>query len=351
MSNNLQELNSICMSGSINELISYCQKTDMSVLGLFLSTHLINGRHGKPPMKDDLVIINKCFYSQVNKLPLFKIKFYCNWTSSENLTRLWLKMCKKDNIWNTLQVVLNEEPDIYVVINSTNEQIKKERTILFHMEPYMTTDRWGWFADPPDFYKLLFYGCHRNCLNVAEWHLSKTYNQLMNEMVEKTYDKELSVILSNKYSDPGQIKRVNFTKYLDNNYDKLHYYGSLTDIKQNKGDLPYHQKDNGLFPYKYTFNVENNNIVNYASEKIYDAILAECLIFYWGCSNLEKYIDSKAFIRLDLEDFDNDLTVIKNAIENDEWSKRIDVIRQEKKKILNNYQIFPKIEKILLGKK
>ena len=119
------------------------------------------------------------------------------------------------------------------------------------------------------------------------------------------------------------------------------------NYKNYKGSLHYHEKDNALFPYKYTFNVENNSIRNYCTEKVIDAILSECLIFYSGCYNLKDYIDEKAFVYLELNNFEHDYNIIKNAIENNLWEKRLPHIRKEKKRILEYYQFFPRIERIL----
>ena len=52
-------------------------------------------------------------------------------------------------------------------------------------------------------------------------------------------------------------------------------------------------KEKAIIPYKYYFMCENNVEHNFATEKIWEPILCECLAFYWGCPNLEEYIDRK----------------------------------------------------------
>jgi hypothetical protein len=81
-----------------------------------------------------------------------------------------------------------------------------------------------------------------------------------------------------------------------------------------------------------------------------DAILAETLCFYWGCPNLEEIIDPRAFIRLDLDHPEESCSVIRSAIENDEWSRRLAVLRAEKARILESLQFFPTLERILQEK-
>ena len=72
-----------------------------------------------------------------------------------------------------------------------------------------------------------------------------------------------------------------------------------------------------------------------------------CLCFYWGCPNLESYIDSRAFIRLNLDDFESSYRIIVDAIENDEWSKRIDIIRAEQEKNMYKYNTVARVADIL----
>ena len=153
--------------------------------------------------------------------------------------------------------------------------------------------------------------------------------------------------MSGKYSDTGHIRRVDFVKYIEKHIP-VHVYGSNKwDYKDYKGSLPYHQKDDALFPYKYTFNAENHEIFNYFTEKIVDGILCECLVFYWGCPNIREILDPRAYVQLSLISFDKDLEIIKKAIDEDWHTQRLPYIREAKQKILNELQFFPKLEKCI----
>ena len=103
----------------------------------------------------------------------------------------------------------------------------------------------------------------------------------------------------------------------------------------------------GLFPYKYHFQCENNPIKNYVSEKLYDGILSECLVFYSGAPNVKEIIDERAYVVLQLESFEEDMKTIKKAIEENWWEQRLPYIREAKKKILNELNFFPRIEEII----
>ena len=124
----------------------------------------------------------------------------------------------------------------------------------------------------------------------------------------------------------------------DNNHNFTNYKGPVS---------PYVDKSKGMLSYKYYFMMENNYEENFITEKIWEPILCESLVFYYGGPNVTDYIDSRAFVLLDPNDFEKSYQIIKQAIEEDWWSQRIDVIRQEKRKILNELTFFPTIDKII----
>ena len=243
-----------------------------------------------------------------------------------------------------------------MIINSTNETFDPSKTLYFCMEPHM--DKSPHFAN---FYNrmindknLMFCGTHEYHVNNTEWHLSLSYKQLSELNIPfKKYDKVLSVIVSNKNYDEGHKLRLNFIRYLDSCATlpfELHIYGSADlKFKNYKGALPPNKKDAGIFPYKYHFNAENNSIKNYITEKFTDSVLGECLTFYWGCPNIDDYYEKNCYIPLSLnqEDLESDIKTIKDAMDRDEWSIRRPIIQSMKKRILNEYNVFTRIKKIL----
>ncbi len=287
-----------------------------------------------------------------------KFKILCNWMSPADIKKSWDKMSEDGHgRWKTIQLVNGDEKtdfdktDFDIVINKTSVPLREDgKTIFIPMEPH-------WPVPPKEeegkkYIKILN---HMTDYNNIEWHLSKTYQQLNNGLanIEKyeRYNKCVSAVLSEKYNDPGHIKRIDFVKYIERvNGPEFHVYGNNKwDYKNYKGSLPYHSKDEGLFPYKYTFNVENHDIPNYFTEKLIDGILSECLVFYSGCFNIREHIDPRAYVHLDLIDFEKDMKTIERAINEDWWSQRIDIIRAEKKRILDQLQFFPRIERIIKG--
>jgi len=348
----MTEVSNLLSSNNFKEAINYCVDKHFFSIA-FLISKISNCNEHSETILNNLPNIPPYFLENVNKK--IRILLCCSWTSSENICKTWRKMSMNNNCcWNDIHIVSQEPADYYCVINRPPPQlsnIDKKKTILFRMEPYMENDerQWGDWSKP-NISDFLFVGSHNLHLNNMEWHLAKTYNELMNEEIEKdiSLNNVLTTILSDKYSDKGHIKRIDFVKFLEKKGINVHVFGGNKFLWKNyKGSLPYHKKDDSLFPYKYSFNCENHSIKNYCTEKLIDGILAETLVFYSGCFNIKDYIDEKAFIYLELSNFENDYNIIKKAIEEDWYSQRLPYIKEAKKKILNELQFFPRLEHIL----
>jgi hypothetical protein len=224
------------------------------------------------------------------------------------------------------------------------------------MEPWVNDNSklwgvktWGDWVNP-DESKFLKVFTHKNHLNCVQWHIRVPMAQLKLPIQLEMKTNKISAICSEKNFDEGHILRNGFIRYLETKgFSLLDIYGreNFQRFHSYIGPLKDDNKYNGLKQYKYHFACENNSEVNYATEKIWDAILSECLCFYWGCPNLSDYIDPRAFVYLDLTDFEKSCQTVKRAIEEDWWSQRIGVIRKEKEKIINELGFFPMIKKVL----
>ena len=323
--------------------------------------------------KNDGLYIKKEYYEeQIDKnknkrFNNFQIKMLCNWCSSKELCKSWSNMCEEGFRWKNLELVWTdnrEEIDYYVIINSPpkNAYFEPSKTIVFQMEPwvYDVKKKWGvktwgeWSVPDPNKF-LAVRGRKTPHHNNAFWQLELTYSQLLNLKIEKT--KVISSMCTSKYFDEGHIARIDLLKYIDNKNDPnvmfdIYNEDNKHNFKNFKGPVSHYiNKSNGILPYKYYFMIENNYEENFITEKLWEPILCESLCFYYGCPNVTDYIDSKAFVLLDINDFEKSYQLIKQAIEEDWWSQRIDIIRKEKQKILNELAFFPTIEKIIKTKK
>jgi len=298
-----------------------------------------------------------------------RVKILCNWTDSNTLCNIWNNQSKGNYTWNNIKLTSdNNLIDYYVIINYPNQNeytmnLSKEiiqKTIVFQMEPTCNqhnnnwgTKTWGEWANP-DPNKFLEVMSHKKTHNGCQWSIPDTYHKLMTEQINKKYD-FISIICSSKMNDPGHLKRIAFLNYNDNLPNdqkiKIDIYGSVNKVCPNlstyKRYLEDNEKGKGLKPYKYYFMAENNQEHNYITEKLWEPIVSECLCFYWGALNLSNYINPLAFIPIDLDNLEETHKIMKNAIENDLWSQRINIIREEKYKVLNYYNFFPTVERII----
>jgi hypothetical protein len=106
--------------------------------------------------------------------------------------------------------------------------------------------------------------------------------------LDTTKTKMVSLIASNKRSQTGHILRHKIVDYIaEKNLD--------VDVL-GRGYKPFEAKSDGLAPYRYSVVIENIREPNYFSEKLIDAVLCDCVPIYWGCPNLDRFLDTKGMI-------------------------------------------------------
>ena len=77
----------------------------------------------------------------------FRVKMLCNWCSSKELCDDWNRMSKGNYRWNDIEITWEDKNvDFYVIINKPfqNDFYKKDRTIVFHMEPWCGNPQQTW---------------------------------------------------------------------------------------------------------------------------------------------------------------------------------------------------------------
>ena len=269
------------------------------------------------------------------------LKILCNFDTTSGIHEKWSKMLGSNHPF----VLTEDRPDYWVIINKPPENavFDKDRTIVMGMEPdTFSGGRWQWFGEKSDY---LFF-LDENYINNCEWWLKNTYDQLISEPeVEKT--KDISAVVSSQYSYPGHKLRIDFLKELEKEVDiDIFGWDNAQGLKNHRGPLP-NGKDDGLRPYRYTFAAENSQRENYVTEKLYDAILSECLCFYWGCPNVLEHFPKECLISLDIADIPGSIAIVKKCIREDEWSNRINMIRQVKKMVLEQLSFFSRIDGVL----
>ena len=307
--------------------------------------------------KDDGIYVKKDY--ALKQISVKRVKMICNWTTSEKLCKEWSNMCEDESLmrWKNIQITWSNDPsevDYYVIINkpwSDEEYYDPKRTIVFQMEPWVNDESkswgvktWGEWAtpNPADYLQV---NTHKTSLNNVQWQIKLPANDIVEKVVKVN---KVSSICSNKNFDTGHILRNKFIEYVDSlNILDVYSKENYNNVSSYVSPLLDDNKVNGMLQYKYYFMAENNSENNYATEKIWEPILCECLCFYWGCPNLEDYLDPRCFVRLPLEDLEKSAQIMKQAMDEDWHTQRLPYIREVKAKILNELGFFPRLKKLL----
>ncbi len=176
------------------------------------------------------------------------------------------------------------------------------------------------------------------------WFCGVQFTQDGNRSSVKNYDdfkqdndiqktKLMSVVCSDKKEKPGHRKRHEFVMRLKEVFgDDLDVYG--------RGHNPIIDKSDAIRPYKYHIAIENSSTPDYWTEKLSDCYLEEAFPVYAGCPNLEDYFDKDAFLDINLDAFEESTQRIRNAINNDQHLHSSLAIKEAKRKILDEYNLF-----------
>jgi len=187
--------------------------------------------------------------------------------------------------------------------DSLLRRVPKERVIYLLREPpldevleinkrnYQSAQKYcGYISGPDDFAPNPDY-------MPAIWYHANSFGDL-NEMPPPQKVEACSWITSgiNRTASHGQ--RLEFLKSLQSSGVKFDLYGRiLPEWAQTFGEIG--QKWYGMAPYYYNLAVENYADNSwYASEKLWDSLLAWCLPIYYGGSAADKLLPPGSFLRL-----------------------------------------------------
>lgn len=192
------------------------------------------------------------------------------------------------------------------------------------------------------------------------WFIDKSYDELIN--CEAPHKSNLiSCVTSFKSDFIGHKRRIDFInkliKSLDFDLIATHDYYERKYGKSREKEIsaeisryPYNKvvldKWTALAPYKYSIVIENFRGPDYWSEKLADCLLAYTMPIYYGATNIDRYFPEGAVIKIDIRNPDA-VEQIRRILKMDPWSSRIQIIKNARKKILNEYQLFPQISEYI----
>jgi len=289
---------------------------------------------------------------------MIRVRLLSNYSSPDDMVRQLSKMCRdpSENRWENIQFTSEcHDIDYYVILNCPNQpDFVAERSIVIQGEPWVYDQSlpwgihtWGIWAEPEESRFLWVHQCQKYP-NPCIWELQEDYPFLSRHSPEKTMGDRLSCVSSGKSHDVGHRLRIDLIRYLDTREDVVvDVYGRKNYFGFRNYQSPIDHKSQALFPYKYYLMAENNSEYNYATEKIYECVLTETLCFYWGCPNLTDILDPDAFVPLDMSDKEGSYRVIRQCLENREWERRLSILRREKQKVLDRWNIVALIHDII----
>jgi len=298
---------------------------------------------------------------------MIKIYFTNNWGETDDsfLKRMLTTTVNKSGVWNNITYTKDINSADYVVSLGGLPKIKTDtsKLLIFQREPNAISILPKYNEKTFNYEELYHLWTHPE-------HMQMNYDDFYYlKFCEKT--KLCSSVTSMRLHTPMAKQRVKFITHLCQKYpEMIDVFGEGWDDrlgKSYKGELKWHNlggfkrqktdnenvnesKYDGLKNYSYSLCFENSSYDNYFTEKITDCMLSWSIPIYFGCPNIDKYFPSESYYIVDINDLDNIDKVI-DIINKPITEKNIQALSKARDLILNNYNIWPTIDKIVTNKK
>ncbi len=133
--------------------------------------------------------------------------------------------------------------------------------------------------------------------------------------------------------------RYRATRYIAERMPEMDWYG--------RGVRELAKKYDALSPYKYHLAAENYVGAHHWTDKISDPILGLCLTFYAGDPRLDEEFPAESFIPVPLDDHEATLTIMREAIRNNEYEKRLPALREARRLLVQKYNLFSQVARLV----
>jgi hypothetical protein len=134
-------------------------------------------------------------------------------------------------------------------------------------------------------------------------------------------------------------ERYDFVQALKTRMPELEVFGH--------GVRPMDDKAEALDPYRYHIAIENHVGLHHWTEKLSDAFLGLTLPFYFGAPNAADYFPADSFIPIDIRDVGGAERIIRDAIAAGEYERRLPAIREARRRVLYEHNLFAVISGIV----
>jgi len=114
-----------------------------------------------------------------------------------------------------------------------------------------------------------------------------------------------------------------------------------------RGHRPVDDKAESIDPYKYHLAIENHLAPHHFTEKLADPFLGLSLPFYFGAPNAADYFPADSFIAIDIRKPDEAFAIMRAAIDNGEYEKRLPAIIEARRRVLEDHNILTLIANVV----
>lgn len=175
--------------------------------------------------------------------------------------------------------------------------------------------------------------------NANPWFIERSYDELRAmDIPNKT--RLLSIVSSNKDFTEGHRLRLAFAQQLKAHFgDQVDFYG--------RGIRDFEHKWDVTAPYKYHIAIENDDVPHWVTEKFQDPLLTYSFPFYYGCPNLESYINAASFCRIDIHKPAEAIAIIEKTIQANRYEQFLHSAPAYRDTVLNQLQLFPMLASFL----
>jgi hypothetical protein len=187
------------------------------------------------------------------------------------------------------------------------------------------------------------------------WYFSKpelieshSHEELLS-MSHQPRTKKLSCLVSGKTMITGHRKRLDFiNRLIKDSPEILTLYGrNNIPYHNHRGSLTAKEKYLAYEGFEYTLCFENSQVLNYFSDKLFDAILMWSMPIYWGAPNVREYLPVDAFYTLSKDLNDTDIEMVKSVCKRPPTEKNIKAIEEARELIINKYSLWPSLQYVL----
>lgn len=117
------------------------------------------------------------------------------------------------------------------------------------------------------------------------------------------------------------IEKINNIDLYLSKHHLLHHLNKSYKMILGESKMPLFDK------YKFHVCIENCRMDNYFTEKLIDCFLTKTIPIYWGCTNIDKYFNTKGMIILNINNIYEIIDIINN-ISFDMYDKYYDIINE-----------------------